>query len=82
MFTYKFVGLDKSDAETPYYYGSLRAKPELGHIIAYSETGNRYAVVRIDGEGLVGDGPAGQKELAWGEICRGETVTYIVVTEA
>jgi hypothetical protein len=79
MFTYKFVGLDKSDAETPYYYGSLRAKPELGHIIAYSETGNRYAVVRIDGEGLVGDGPAGQKELAWAEIGRGETVPTLLL---
>ncbi|MGH9715493.1 MAG: hypothetical protein ACRD4R_02000 [Candidatus Acidiferrales bacterium] len=64
MFTYKFVGLDKLDAETPYYYGSLPAKPELGHILAFHESGNHYAVVGINGEGLVGNGPANQKELA------------------
>lgn len=74
MFTYKFVGLDAADAKTPYYYGSLPAKPELGHILVYSKTGNRYAVVGIDGEGLSGDGPAEQKELAWAEIGRGEAV--------
>jgi hypothetical protein len=76
MFTYKFLGLDQSDAETPYYYGSLPAKPERGHILVYNKTGNRYVVVRIDGEGLVdgGDGYDNQKELAWAEIGRGETV--------
>ena len=76
MFTYKFVGLDISDADRAYYYGSLPAKPELGHILVYDETGNRYAIVRIDGEGLVddGDGYANQKELAWAEIGRGEAV--------
>jgi len=76
MFTYKFVGLIAADAQTPYYYGSLPAQPELGHILVYSETGNRYAVVRIDGEGLVGDGDghANQTELAWAEIGRSETV--------
>lgn len=74
MFTYKFVGLDKSDAPTPYYYGSLPAKPELGHILSYNDTGNRYAVVKIDGEGLVGDGDAEQRELAFAEISRGESV--------
>jgi hypothetical protein len=75
MFTYKFVGLDKSDAETPYYYGSLPAKPELGQTLTLDESDNRYAVVRIAGEGLVGDGGyADQKELAWAEIGRGETV--------
>jgi hypothetical protein len=76
MFTYKFVGLDVSDAETPYYYGSLPAKPELGHILVYNETANRYAVVRIDGEGLVddGDGLDNQRELAWAEIGGGKTV--------
>jgi hypothetical protein len=76
MFTYKFEGLNAADASTPYYYGSLPVKPELGHILFYSETRNRYAVVRIDGEGLVddGDGNANQAELAWAEINRGETV--------
>jgi len=76
MFTYKFLGLDKSDAETPYYYGSLPAKPERGHIFRYNETGNRYVVVRIDGEGLVddGDGYANQRELAWADIGRSEVV--------
>jgi hypothetical protein len=75
----QFVGLDKSDAETPYYYGSLPAKPERGHILVVGETGNRYAVVGIDGEGLVGDGPAGQKELPWAEIGRGETVPTLLL---
>ena len=76
MFTYKFVGLDATDAPTPYYYGSLPAKPELGHILVYNKTGNRYAVVRIDGEGLVddADGQGNQEELAWAEINRGERV--------
>lgn len=76
MFTYKFVGLDETDAPTRYYYGSLPAKPELGHILVYNETGHRYAVVRIDGEGLVddGNGDANQTDLAWAEINRGETV--------
>jgi hypothetical protein len=76
MFTYKFVGLTTSDAPTPYTYGSLPAKPELGHIIIWEESSNRYAVVRIEGEGLVddGDGSANQKELGWAEINRGEAV--------
>ena len=74
MFTYKFLGLNKQDAQTPYYYGSLPTKPEPGHILLFDETGNRYAVVRIAGEGLVGDGPDSQEELAWAEINRGETV--------
>lgn len=75
MFTYKFLGLDAVDASTPYYYGSLPAKPELGHILAYEESDNRYAVVRMEGEGLVGaDEYANQKELAWAEIGRGESV--------
>ena len=76
MFTYKFLGLEKSDAATTYYYGSLPAKPERGHTLVYHETGNRYAVVRIDGEGLVddGDGSDNQKELAWADINRGEEV--------
>jgi len=75
MFTYKFVGLDATDAPTPYYYGSLPAKPELGHLLVFGETGNRYAVVRIDGKGLDGsDGDAHQAELAWAEINRSEAV--------
>ena len=78
MFTYKFVGLDAKDAPTSYYYGSLPAKPERGHILVYDETGNRYAVVGIDGEGLVGDGGyADQKELAWAEIAGGKTVPTV-----
>lgn len=76
MFTYKFVGLDAADAETPYYYGSTPAKPEIGHILVYDKTGNRYAIVRIEGEGLVddGDGFDSQKKLAWAEIGGGEKV--------
>lgn len=79
MFTYKFVGLAEIDATTPYYYGSLPAKPERGHILVYDETGNRYAVVGIDGEGLVGDGPTNQRELAWAEINRGEVVPTLLL---
>jgi hypothetical protein len=76
MFTYKFVGLEVSDAESPYYYGSLPAKPELGHVLVLEETGNRYVVVRIDGEGWVddGDGSDNQRELAWTEIGSGKVV--------
>ncbi|SRR6266852_3722843 len=77
MFTYKFVGLTATDAPAPYTYGSLPAKPELGHIIVY-ESGNRYAVVRIEGEGLVGDDEYGdQRELAWAEIGQGKTVPTV-----
>lgn len=79
MFTYKFVGLTKEDCETPYYYGSLRAKPELGHILFFHQSGNRYAVVGIAGEGLEGEGPANQQELAWAEINRGEEVPTLVL---
>ena len=74
MFTYKFVGLTAIDAPTPYHYGSLPTKPELGHILVYDESNNRYAVIRIEGQGLVGDGPDNQRALAWAEIARGETV--------
>jgi hypothetical protein len=74
MFTHKYVGLDAVDAQTPYYYGSLPAKPELGHTLVFEETGNRYVVVAIEGEGLVGDGYANRGELAWAEINRGEKV--------
>jgi hypothetical protein len=76
MFTYKFVGLTAVDASTPYYYGSLPAKAEPGQILFYDESGNRYTVIRVEGEGLVddGDGSNNQKELAWAEINRGEAV--------
>jgi hypothetical protein len=76
MFTYKFIGLDAADAETPYYYGSLPAKPELGHTLVFDETGNRYTVFSIKGEGLVddGDGYDSQTALALAEIGRGEAV--------
>src|SRR5579863_738660 len=74
MFTYKFVGLTGLDASTPYYYGSLPAKPELGHILVFDESGNRYVVFTIEGEGLVGDDPGEQRELAWADINRGEKV--------
>lgn len=78
MFTYKFVGLAAEDAPTPYHYGSLPAKPGLGHILVYDGSGNRYAVVRIEGEGLVGDGGyPDQKELAWAEIGQGKTVPTV-----
>lgn len=68
MFTFKFVGLDKADAPTPYYYGSLPVKPELGHVLRYDQTDNRYAVVRMKGKGLEGDGPTNQQKLAWADI--------------
>ena len=74
MFTYKFLGLDKADAGTPYYYGSLPVKPEMGHTLLYDQTGNRYAIVRIVGEGLVGNDADNQSELAWADINRGEQV--------
>ena len=74
MFTYKFLGLTGLDASTPYYYGSLPAKPEPGHILVFDESGNRYVVFRVEGEGLVGDGPTNQRELAWADINRGESV--------
>lgn len=78
MFTYKFVGLTATDAPAPYTYGSLPAKPELGHIIVYEQSGNRYAVIRIEGEGLVGDDDcADQRELAWTEIGQGNTVPTV-----
>ena len=81
MFTYKFVGLTALDAPTPYYYGSLPAKAELGHVLLMEESGNRYAVIRIEGEGLTGDGPFDQREmaLAWAEISRGETVPILTL---
>ncbi len=78
-FTYKFLGLSKEDGPTPYYYGTLPAKPEPGHILVMDETGNRYTVVRIDGEGLPGKGSDAQKELAWADINRGAKVPTLVL---
>ena len=79
MFTYKFVGLDATDAPTPYFYGSLPAKPELGHVLLFDLTGNRYSVIRIEGSGLVddGDGKNSQTELALADINRGERVPML-----
>lgn len=75
MFTYKFVGLDKPDAETPYYYGSLPAKPVVGTTLLFHGTGNRYVIIGIDGKGLTGGDPAADRnELAWADINRGEKV--------
>jgi hypothetical protein len=76
LYTYRLLGLDKADAPTPYYYGSVPAKPEPGQLLRYDETGNRYVIVRIEGEGLVddGDGYENQRALAWADINRGEAV--------
>jgi len=74
MFTYKFEGLTRQDDPTGYTYGSLPARPELGHIIVMEESETRYTVVRIEGKGLEGEGPQEQKELAWAEIGSGKKV--------
>lgn len=74
MYTFKFVGLAHTDAPTPYYYGSLPAPAELGGTFLLDDTGNRYVVVGIEGEGLQGEAEASQRELAWAEIARGERV--------
>jgi hypothetical protein len=74
MFTYKFIGLDKADAETPYYYGSLPVEAEVGQILSYDSTANRYVIVRMVGEGLIGNDAANQEKLAWADINRGEAV--------
>jgi hypothetical protein len=78
MYTFKFQGLEHADAETPYYYGSLPAKPERGHILRFDKTGNRYVIFAIEGEGLshISD-QEDQNELAWAEISRGEKVPTI-----
>ena len=78
MFTYKFGGLRPEDATTPYYYGSLPAKPEVGQILRLDETGNRYRVTRIVGKGLEGDnGAADQKKLAYADIVHGKSVPIL-----
>ena len=68
MHTFKFVGLAREDAETPYCYGSLSAKPELGQVLSFEPSGNRYAVYNIHGEGLFGDANANQRELAYADV--------------
>ena len=76
--TFKFEGLTEEDASTPYFYGSLPAKPELGHILTFDGTNNCYVVYRIEGEGLTGDeAPENERELAWTEISRDEPVPTI-----
>jgi hypothetical protein len=82
MFTYKFKGLKREDASTPYYYGSLPAVPKVGHILRLDETGNRYRVDRVVGEGLKGKGGnADQEKLAWADIGRGEKVPTLYLSE-
>jgi hypothetical protein len=78
VYTFKFEGLTEEDASTPYFYGSLPAKPELGHILIFGETGNRYVIYRIDGEGLTGgEARENERELAWAEISSGASVASI-----
>jgi hypothetical protein len=78
MFTYKFLGLTEEDAPGAYTYGSLPAKPELGHMLVFEKSRTRYAVTRIEGEGLVGDdGYINEKELAWREINQGKAVPTV-----
>jgi hypothetical protein len=79
MFTYKFVGMVGPEAATPYYYGSLPAKAELGQTLLVEDSGNRYVVIGVKGEGLVGDGPTNQRELAWADIRRGEAVPTLTL---
>jgi len=74
MYTFKFVGLAHEDAETPYYYGSLPTKPELGHVLAFEPSGNRYVIHRIECDGLSGEATSNQRELAYAEIGRNEKV--------
>src|SRR5271155_1364837 len=78
-YTFKFLGLTRDDGPTPYYYGSLPAKPEIGHVLRFDETGNRYTVVAIEGTGLTGAASEAQKELAWADINRGEKVPTLVL---
>jgi hypothetical protein len=78
MYTFKFEGLSPQDTETPYYYGSLPAKPEVGHILVFDQTKNRYVIFRIDGEGLTeGNAQDNQWELAYADISRAESVPTI-----
>jgi hypothetical protein len=74
MFTYKFEGLTTQDDPTGYTYGSLPSRPELGHTVVMEASRTRYTVIRIEGDGLEGDGPKEQKTLAWDEISSGKKV--------
>ena len=75
MFTYKFLGLDKGDAETPYYYGSLPKRAKVGQSIEIVASKNRYRVTGVQGEGLEGRGGlADQRELALADIGAGKPV--------
>jgi len=80
MYTYKFVGLQRKDSPTRFFYGSLPAKPEIGHTLSF-KSGNRYRVIAVEGRGLVGkntdDDLDNQKELAWAEINRNEAVPTV-----
>jgi hypothetical protein len=78
-YTFKFLGLAAEDAPTPHYYGTVPAEPEIGHILVFEETRNRYTVVRIEGEGLSGKGSEAQEELAWADMIRGEKVPTLVL---
>ena len=81
MFTFKFAGLSEQDSLTPYYYGSLPAKPERGQILVF-ESGNRYTIQQIVGEGLTGrSARADQETLAWKELIDEERVPTIFLRE-
>lgn len=78
MQTFKFEGLTQQDAQTPYFYGSLPAKPELGQILVFDDTGNRYVIFGINGTGLTeGNARDNERELALADISRGESVPTI-----
>jgi hypothetical protein len=77
VFTYKFAGLLHADNPGPYYYGSLPVMPEVGHVLYYDETGNRYQIVRIVGQGLEGKDTVNQHSLAVAEIVHAKDVPTI-----
>jgi hypothetical protein len=78
MYTFKFEGLTEQDSQTAYFYGSLPAKPALGHILVFDGTGNRYVIYGIDGQGLTeGGARENERELASADISRGESVPTI-----
>jgi hypothetical protein len=80
VFTYKFLGLNARDAVTPNFYGSLPAPAEQGQVVLF-ETETRYVVLKIAGEGLVGDAKSNQEALAQSDIGRGEDVPTIWLQE-
>jgi hypothetical protein len=78
MHTFKFEGLTPQDSETAYFYGSLPAKPERGHILVFDKTGNRYVIYLMNGQGLTeGKARDNERELAFADISRGESVPTI-----